>query len=213
MPQFTQFALVVLASATLIMSPAHAQQRMRGGVRPGNVTSARLLAVGEVQTELKLADEQKTKASEINETLTTGRRELFKKVAKDSRERTEKVAELEKNADASVKELLNDEQEKRLGELLLQVNGASELLKKDVADALQITEEQQKKLVAANKANAKARKEVLEKFEGDRQSKTAELKTDEDKKLLVVLTDEQKKKFEQMQGKKIAIKLFSSQNN
>jgi hypothetical protein len=213
MLQFVRFALIVLASTFLLVAPAHAQQRARGGVRPGSVTSARLLAVDAVQTELKLTDEQKKKASGINETLTTGRRELFKKVAKDSRERTDKVAELDKNADTSVKELLSDEQEKRLAELLLQVNGSSELLKKDVADALQITEEQHKKLAEANRANAKARKAALENFEGDRQAKTAELKQEEDNKLLAVLTDEQKKKFDAMQGKKIAIKIFASQNN
>jgi hypothetical protein len=213
MLQFIRLALVALVSATLLVAPAHAQQRARGGMRLGSVTSARLLAIDTVQTELKLSDDQKKKAGEINETLTKARRELFQKVAKDSRERTEKVAELDKNADASVKELLSDEQEKRLGELLLQVNGASELMKKDVADALHITEEQHKKLAEANRANAKARKEALENFEGDRQAKTAELKQEEDKKLLAVLTDEQKKKFEEMQGKKIAIKIFASQNN
>ena len=213
MIQFTRFALVVLASTVVFVAPAGAQQRMRGGVRVGSVTPARLLVVDTVQAELKLSDEQKKKVSEINETLTKGRRELFQKVAKESRERTEKVAELDKNADASVKELLSAEQEKRLGELLLQVNGASELLKKDVADALDITEDQHKKLAEANRANARSRKEALEKFEGDRQAKTAELKQDEDKQLLAVLTDEQKKKFEEMQGKKIAIKIFASQNN
>jgi len=213
MLQFIRLPLVLLALATLPVPFAHAQQRTRGGVRLGSVTSARLLTVDTVQTELKLSDDQKKKAGEINETLTKGRRELFQKVAKESRERSEKVAELDKNADTSVKELLSDDQEKRLGELLLQVNGATELLKKDVGDALRITEDQHKKLADANRANAKARKETLKNFEGDRQAKTAELKAEEDKKLLAVLTDDQKKKFEEMQGKKIAIKLFASQNN
>jgi hypothetical protein len=213
MLQFIRFTLVALVAAAVFVPLAHAQQRTRGGVRLGSVTSARLLAIDTVQTELKLSDNQKKKAGEINETLTKARRELFQKVAKESRERAEKVAELDSSADASVKELLSDEQEKRLGELLLQVNGASELLKKDVADALHITEAQNKKLTEANRANAKARKEALENFEGDRQAKTAELKQEEDKKLLAILTDEQKKKFDEMQGKKIEIKVFASQNN
>jgi Spy/CpxP family protein refolding chaperone len=201
------------ALTTMLACPAAAQQRSRGGMRPGNVAPARLLVVEAVQSELKLTDDQKAKAAEINETLSKSRRELFQKIAKDSHERSEKVAELDKKTDASIEELLDAQQEKRLKELLLQVNGASELLKSNMAEALQITKEQHKKLTEANRANAKAKKDALENFDGDRQAKTLELQREGDKKLLSVLTEEQKKKFEEMQGKKVSIKLFGSESN
>jgi hypothetical protein len=204
---------IAIALTMMVVCPASAQQRSRGGMRPGNVAPARLLVVQAVQAELKLTDDQKKKAAELNETLSKARRELFQKVAKDSHERSEKVAELDKKTDASIEELLDANQEKRLNELLLQVNGASELLKPNVAEALQITKEQHKKLTEANRANAKAKKDALENFDGDRQAKTLELQREGDKKLLIVLTEEQKKKFEEMQGEKISIKLFGSESN
>jgi Spy/CpxP family protein refolding chaperone len=92
----------------------------------------------------------------------------------------------------------------------LQVNGTSELANKEVREVLQITKEQQKKLLAIRHENAKARKEALANFEGDRMAKSVELQRKGDTKLLEVLTPEQRKQFEAMQGEKIDLKLFAT---
>ena len=75
---------------------AEAQRRSLGGLRPGNVSPARLLTVDAVQSDLKLTDQQKAKAAEINEALTAGRHELFAEVKKDTGNARPKVAELER---------------------------------------------------------------------------------------------------------------------
>ena len=72
-----------------------AQRRNRGGLRPGEVSLARLLTLSKVQEELKLTDKQKAAAVEINNSLTEERHKLFAEVSKESHERGKKVAELE----------------------------------------------------------------------------------------------------------------------
>jgi hypothetical protein len=212
--RFFQLHVVIsLTSLSLVLTMfqlAEAQRRERGGIRPGNVSPARLLTVEAVQKELKLSDEQKANAAVINETLTVGRQTVFGEVPKDTGKRGPKVAELNRQAQASIDKLLDDAQKKRFAELLLQVNGASELDRKEVREALRITEEQLQKLAEVRKANAKIRREALANYDGDRMAKTVELQRDADKKLMDVLTDEQRKQFEEMQGKKITIDLFQS---
>ena len=95
-----------------------------------------------MQADLKLSDKQKAEAADINNSLTEERHKLFAEVSKESKERGKKVAELEEKTSAKVNKLLDDAQQKRLREILVQVNGASELLKKDVQKELGITEEQ-----------------------------------------------------------------------
>ena len=140
-------SLFVLAISGMIFSMAFtssalAKRRNRGGLRPGDASLARLLTLEKVQADLKLSDKQKAEAADINNSLTEERHKLFAEVSKESKERGKKVAELEEKTSAKVNKLLDDAQQKRLREILVQVNGASELLKKDVQKELGITEEQ-----------------------------------------------------------------------
>jgi DNA-binding MarR family transcriptional regulator len=189
---------------------AEAQRRAMGGLRPGNVSPARLLMVDEVQDELKLTDEQRSTAKEIIEKLTAGRQKLFAEIKKGDGKRASGVAKLEREAQSAIDELLNDQQMKRLDEIMLQVNGASQLARKEVRERLKVTEEQEKKLAEVRRRNAKARRDALANFEGDRMAKSVELQREADAKFLEVLTPEQRKQLEAMQGKKLEIKLFSS---
>src|SRR4051812_6587424 len=198
------FLLLTLASS------AHAQRRGRGGLRPGEVSLARLLTVEAVQNELKLSDKQKAAAAEINNSLTEERHRLFKEVAKESHERTTKVAELEERTSIKVNKLLDESQRKRLREILLQVNGAVELTKKDIQEELGITSEQRKKLAEIVHENSKARREGLANYEGDKTAKMVELQRESDKKLLAVLTDKQREQFEKLKGKKFTVDIFKS---
>ena len=193
-----------------MLQSAEAQRRGLGGMRPGNVSPARLLTRDAVQAELRLTEGQKAKAAAINETLTAGRHELFAEVAKDTGKRGPKVAELNRQAQAGIDKLLNDTQRKRFAELLLQANGASELNRKKIREALGITKEQQRKLAEVSRANARARREALADFDGDRVAKMVELQRAADKRLLGVLTEEQRNRFEEMQGEKIELNLFAS---
>ena len=206
-------SLLVLSGIILsigLPSSAEAQRRNRGGLRPGEASLGRLLTLPKVQEELKLSDKQKTQAAEINNALTEERHKLFAEVAKESHERGKKMAELEERTSAKVKKLLDEPQQKRLREILLQVNGASELMKKEIQEEIRVSAEQRQKLVDVNRANAKTRREALAKYEGDKTTKMIELQRDADKKLLAVLTETQREQFEKLQGKKISIDLFKS---
>jgi hypothetical protein len=211
--QLRYFLPLALSSALLLAafaSSASAQRRGRGGLRPGEVSLARLLTIEAVQNELKLSDKQKAAATEINNSLTEERHKLFAEVSKDSHERTKKVADLEERTAAKVKKLLDEPQQKRLREILIQVNVASELMKKDIQEELHITPEQRKKLIDVNRANSKARHDALASHEGDKTAKMLELQREADKKLLAVLTDTQREQFEKLKGKKISLDLFKT---
>src|SRR5262245_33781527 len=203
-------AVCGVALSLALSQHAEAQRRGRGGLRPGSVTAAQLLVVDAVQKDLKLTEEQKSKAKEINESVTTGRKKLFAEISKESGDRAAKVAELNKKAADDIEKLLDETQRKRLQEIVLQANGAAELSKKEIREALKITKEQDAKLKEVRKENTKARQESLANFDGDRMAKMVELQKAADEKLLAVLTPEQRKQFEAMQGSKIELNLFSS---
>jgi Spy/CpxP family protein refolding chaperone len=208
--------LSIAATALIALLPlsAQAQGRDRGGLRQGNVAAVELLQLEEVKAELKLTDEQKTKVGELHDEYMTGRRQIFAEVDKESGERGPKMKELREKTAAALAETLDASQQKRLREIVLQVNGAAELENKEVAAALNLTDDQKKKIADVSKANAKGRREALrvlrEGGEGSRTEKLAKLQAEGDAKLLEVLTAEQRKQFESMQGAKLELKLFDA---
>ncbi len=204
---------VAILAATIVLSPAQvseAQRRGRGGMRLGNVSAVFLLQLPEVQAELKLTDDQKAKAADVLTKLADGRSEVIANVAKESHQRGQKIAALAEQASKDVQALLDETQRKRLQQLLLQVNGPNELENKEVQAALHLTDEQKTKLTEVSRTNAKTRREALTDFVGDRWEKVNELHKAASQKLLDVLTPEQQKQFDEMQGEKIEINLFSS---
>lgn len=210
-------SLFITAAIALLLTTSNqsqAQGRARGGLRMGNVAPIQLLQVDEVQAELKLSAEQKEKANAAHEKFMTARRQVFAEVDKESGERGSKMKELKDKTAEELTNVLDEAQRKRLGEIRLQVNGAAELDNKEIAEQLKITPEQEKQLSEIRKANATARREALQALkeggEGSRSEKLSELQTAGDKKLLEVLTPEQRKQFEAMQGKKVKFELFAA---
>lgn len=88
-------------------------------------------------------------------------------------------------------------------------NGGIALDDAQVAKALKITEDQNAKLDEAFAANAQAMRDAFQDFQGmspeERQEKMTQLRAEGNKRLLAVLTDEQRAEFEKMQGAKIEI--------
>lgn len=208
------FTIAAMALLLTVSDHTQAQGRARGGLRMGNVASIQLLQVAEVQEELKLSAEQKQKADAAHDEFMSARRQIFAEVDKESGERGSKMKELKEKTAENLAKVLDDAQRKRMGEISLQVNGASELDNKEIAEELKITPEQKKQLAEVRKANAKARREALKALEeggeGSRSEKLSELQADGDKKLLEVLTAEQRKQFEEMQGVKVKLELFAA---
>ena len=204
--------LVIFAGVLLVgilAEPAAAQRRGQGGMRLGEATQAQLLQIDAVQKDLKLTDDEKSKVAAIHEKATSGRRQVMAANSKDSKERGPKLAELNKQLDAEIEKVLDDGQKKRLQEIVLQVNGAGALEKDDIQKALKITDEQKAKLTEIQKANTKARRDAVAQLDGaTRTTKETQLFLDGNKKLLEVLTPEQSKQFEEMQGEKIKLDLI-----
>jgi len=188
-----------------------AQRSNRSGLRLGNVAPVQLLILDDVQTNLMLTEKQKEKATAIHEQFTAERRKMFAEISKESGNRRQKLAAMNKKTLAELETILDVAQRKRLQEILLQVNGATELLKDNIAATIKITDDQKEKLADIDRSNTKIRTESRKKLTGvsasTRSTKTSELHRQGNAKLLEILTAEQKKKFESMQGKKIAIKL------
>ena len=154
-------AIFVAAIVLNSVRVSEAQRRGRGGMRLGNVSAVFLLQLPEVQTDLKLSDEQKSKAADILAKLADGRSEVIANVAKESHQRGPKIAALAKQADKDVQAMLDETQRKRLHQLLLQVNGPNELENEEVQEALHMTDEQKAKITEVGRANAKTRREAL----------------------------------------------------
>ncbi len=205
-----QFAIAICGLVTVSMF-ANDAMAQRGGGR-GQATRARyaLATLPEVQTELKMNDEQKKLATE----LLAKQREKMASFGGgggggDFAAMQAEMAKLNTELDGQLESKLDDAQKKRLNGLLAQVNGAAALLDASIAKAMQLNEEQIGKLKAANESNRSARREAMAGFQDmsqeERQAAMTKLTEKENGALLATLTEEQKKKFEELKGTPLKI--------
>lgn len=215
-PMKTFAKMTVLALAFLLVCDAVGMaQRRRGrgfGFRP--LDAASLAGLEQVQNELKVTDEQKSKIDDIVGLYRDDRRQLFSGLRDVSREeRAQKMDELRSQfdqmaaaAEKKVDAVLNDEQRKRLQEIVVQVLGGRALERADVTAALALNDEQKKKIKAVFESEDQRRRDLFEQArDGNLQreqifTKFRELQTTINTEALAVLTDEQKAEFEQMKG-------------
>jgi Spy/CpxP family protein refolding chaperone len=202
-------------------------QRPGGGGRgmamlnsPG-LNQMNLLSNESVGVELKLTDEQKTKAAEIGEKVRAEMRDAFTEFGGlDEDERQEALQELRATAQkrgnevlAELATILKPEQMSRLKQISLQLRGVQALADEEVAAELKLTDYQKKQLTAISEA---ASAEIRELFTQARESggdqgairtKMEEMRKASGEKALAVLDAEQKAQFEKMQGPKADIRL------
>ena len=138
-----------------------------GGMGPGffggpgqmRMPASMLLMMPEVQTELKVTDEQKTKMDEIRTDVQKDVQAAFSGIDfqairdMSQEERDKKMAELRtkgeelgKQVDAKIEKVLDADQMKRLKQLQLQREGAAAFSRPEVATQLKLTDDQKKKL-------------------------------------------------------------------
>jgi hypothetical protein len=188
---------------------------MGGGMMGGGATSVvQLLGMPTVQTELKLTDEQKTKVTEVQDSMRTKMQEAMSgidfqgmmnmspeertKAQADMRKKTEPVT---KDADEQAIKVLTPEQVDRVKQLQLQREGAAALSREEVAKKLGLKDDQIEKI--------KKLQETLSQppqFDpnGDMQAQMQKMRDDRakaQKDILAVLTEEQTTKWKEMQGK------------
>jgi hypothetical protein len=214
-------AFVGLLSCMSSVDVAYAQGG-GGGRGPGRGQQTRtrfeLATLPEVQSELKLTEEQKKLASEQLAKLREKQAAMAPAgggggggagggaAMQAARAEMQKMgAEL----DATFSAKLDDAQKTRMHGLIAQVNGAAALMDTAIAKALEITDEQSAKLKAANEANQAARREAMAGAQNMSQEERAEamakMATEQTKALMAVLTESQTKKLETLKGAALTI--------
>ncbi len=205
-----------LALVAVLVTTAQAQQRGRG---MGRGSLIGLLSMEQVQTEMKLSDEQKTKVNAITEKLRGEMREQFLALrdVEDRAERMNKMNELSTQMDRKLREELRGSMERpqmmRLYQIRLQVNPVADSLTNEfLARRLEITDEQKTKLAEVTKEMQAKQTELYGKMRDASQDQRGaifqefrQLRTDANEKALGVLTDAQKSSFEEMKGDKFEL--------
>jgi hypothetical protein len=124
-------------------------------------------------------------------------------------------SQLDRKAREQLRDVLQREQMRRLYQIRLQVRPVVESLGNErLANRLELTDEQKKKLADIDKEMQAKQTELFGAMrDADQQQrgqvfqKMRQLRTDTDEKALGVLTAEQKKSFEEMQGEKIELQM------
>jgi hypothetical protein len=198
---------ICLAAVLAAVHPAWAQ-RGRGFRRSFGISKAQIASLPEVQTELKMTDDQKKRVTEINNQLGESRRELFGTGFDHWSEIRGRVEQLNRDASKQVDELLAPEQRKRLQEISIQQNGPRALNDPDVVAELGLSDEQKTKLTKANEENTEAfEKAVEESGRDDWRQKAGQLAEEADARLLGVLNPQQQEQFQKMGGKEFNVDL------
>ena len=199
-----------VVSLTVVFATAQfaAAQRGRGGMSR-TVSDVRLATLEQVQGELKLNDDQKEKASEINDKLRNDRRALFQGGDGDVAARRKELDKLSQDASATFATVLEESQLQRLREIFVQVNGGSALSNDLVAKELKITDEQKNTLEEVRSTSAQSFRDAFQNLRDvsaeQRREAFVKMRSEHNEKLLEVLTNEQRKQFEKMKGESIEI--------
>jgi len=166
-----------------------------------------MLRMPEVQTELKLTDDQKTKLTGALDKLREQRQNSGQDFQSLSQEERQKLmAQRRAEDDKALADVLNADQMKRDHQLQLQQQGLSSVAQdKALGDELKLTDEQRTKIQAIVDDQRNAMRELFQGGGGggDRQAmmqKMQELRKQTDEKIAAVLTDDQKSKWKEMTG-------------
>ncbi len=225
---------LVLAMLCVALAPAISfAQQGRGGAGGGRggfgggfgggtgVTG--LLAMQEVQTELKLTDEQKTKLREAQSELrggfgggAGGNREEIRNLSREERQKRmeefrKQMEERTKKAEELVKGTLTADQSARLNQLRLQREGFQSLSRAEVAAALKVTDAQKEAIAdilqaarpqrgAGGSGAGGARPSAEEREKAATEAAERRKKTQAD--VEAVLTDDQKAEWTKLLGAK-----------
>jgi Spy/CpxP family protein refolding chaperone len=203
-PRWKGVAVAFLATVVLASSAAAQGRGGRGFGGGGFGGGMMLLRMPEVQTELKLTDEQKTKLTEMLGQQRRGGRGGGGQFGGQSREeRQRQLAERRAEQQKQLAAILNADQLKRYRQLELQQQGPAALQETAVQDELKLTQDQKTKVEAILSEQRDAMRDLRQSGAGDREamrSKTAELRKKTSEKLEAVLTEEQKTQWKAMLG-------------
>jgi Spy/CpxP family protein refolding chaperone len=199
-----KWAVIVGVSLAVTGVAAAQGQRQRQGGGMGQRTSpAALLANEDVQTELKLTDEQKEKVKAFAPA--QGQRGQ-RQPGQPRGNRGQANPEAAKAAETFVKETLTPDQRHRFQQIRYQVMGVAAFNDEEVQKELKLTDEQKTKFKDLAEAQAKARAEL---FQGGRPAagagqelaqKQQAMAKEYGEKAQGILTEDQKKAWKDLTG-------------
>jgi Spy/CpxP family protein refolding chaperone len=165
-----------------------------------------LLTNKSVQEELKVDEDQAKKLEELS----TKNRESFSGLRDLSQEeRREKMAAITAENNKAVEGILKPEQVTRLHQIENQNGGVNALLSDRNAEKLKLTDDQKKKIQDINASSFQKMGDLREQFQNDREGamkKMQEIRAEVNKEALNVLTDDQKKTWEELTGTPFEVK-------
>jgi hypothetical protein len=189
-------AVAVLATVGSALAQGQGGGRRGFGGGRGGMNPLALLQAEPIQKELELSDDQKasiTKLAEDNRGGGGG--------GQSPEERQQRREEMQKK----INDILLPNQQERIEQITLQLQGARALSDTKVADKLQLNDDQKKQLADLS---SEYRQKIMDLMQGggppDREA-MGKLRTEETDKAMGVLTSDQKDQFTKMQGKKIEI--------
>jgi len=194
-------AAIALAATMMLAGGAFAQR----GFGRGGGGGANMLRTPEVQAELKLTDDQKTKVTDLLAKLREQRQSQgqdFQSLSPEERQKM--MADRRAAEDKQVADVLNADQMKRYHQLVLQQQGMTAVLDKPVADQLKLTDDQKTKIQAVLDEQRAAMQELRQNNSGgDRTAmmqKFMDMRKQTDQKIASLLTDDQKSQWKDMIG-------------
>jgi Spy/CpxP family protein refolding chaperone len=157
-----------------------------------------LLRQPSVQKELKLTQEQ---TDRINKHCAAQWEKAKEAENLSQSESDKKFAELTKENDKFVEQVLTKDQRKRFDEVVLQVAGLLCLSRHHVASKLGLTSEQKKRITELQQEGRREAEELIHSTSKDqRKQKLAELRASTRKKLTELLDDKQEATWKEMTG-------------
>ena len=229
-------AAVAVIAALLMTTTAFAQrgdgnQRQRGGQRGGNFqmmggmpSEANLLRRPDVQKDIKLTDEQKTKLEAMQEEMAAARRARFEGLRvsrgdggsatqgerrRGNFDRTAMLAEMEKaqkEANIKIQAILTPQQWSRLGEIKIQLAGARAIMDKDIEKKLGLKASQKLQIDKLNTSLQEANGQIRQNARAngvEMADMMAEIEKNNkyfESELAKILTAEQSKLLDEMKG-------------
>lgn len=210
-------AALVLATSVSVMAQPPGGGRGGRGFGSGFGGPSMLLGMEAVQKELVITDAQKEKITKMQEEARAafqGGGNNFRDLSDEERAKLRtQMEERAKKTEETVKSILDEKQYARLNELSIQQAGVMALSRPEVAEKLKLTDDQKTKIREAASAggrggfggfNPNATEEERRKAREEATARREKLNSD----VLAVLTAEQKKTFEDMQGKKFEFPVF-----
>jgi hypothetical protein len=204
--------VLTLGVAALLAMPAFAQQpKHKGhGSRMPMGGGAGLIANEGVQKELKLTDEQTSKAEAVARDVRAKHHDEFDKVEDlDAQKRSEKTAEIVRTmiseTNKGLADVLKPEQMKRYRQIQLQQLGLMAFTEPEVQSKLKLTDDQVGQIRRINADSQSQRRELSQGGGGggnreEMQKKAATLGKESMDKALAVLSADQKQVWKDMTG-------------